>query len=304
MNPKSALPVWQMVKAAVDALGGTTSNAAVRDWVLKKYPGTNNGTINCQTNICTVNQPCRTGYKQNKQPRLATGRYDFLYKTARGQLEWYLPAKHGQWAIVRDSRGRLVVQKLDVMPKQVPPKNVWIFQAVPEDYDLVTEVPKRRSQGDSWRVTRFRGEMQKNDLLLYWRSGQEAGIYCTGWISEPAYRVGKRWRVDVKFNPLLESPIYRDTLLRHPTLKGLSILRCARGTNFEVKPAEWHELKRLLADRHHDGTSEFEQAQRRPNRLIQPIGTMVESTFSLPSWPDRVKGNSARTYCETTGENA
>jgi hypothetical protein len=44
-----------MVKEAVEALGSPTTNVMVRDWILKKYPGTNKSTIGCQTIICTVN---------------------------------------------------------------------------------------------------------------------------------------------------------------------------------------------------------------------------------------------------------
>jgi hypothetical protein len=33
--------VWQMIREAVEALGGSTANVAVRDWILERYPGTN-----------------------------------------------------------------------------------------------------------------------------------------------------------------------------------------------------------------------------------------------------------------------
>ncbi|MFN8007523.1 MAG: hypothetical protein U0V70_10965 [Terriglobia bacterium] len=45
MNAHAKLPVWKMVKEAVEALGGKTTNVAVRDWIQKKYPGTNPTTI-------------------------------------------------------------------------------------------------------------------------------------------------------------------------------------------------------------------------------------------------------------------
>lgn len=37
-----------MLKEAVGALGGATTNIAVRDWILKKYSGSNPTTISCQ----------------------------------------------------------------------------------------------------------------------------------------------------------------------------------------------------------------------------------------------------------------
>ena len=58
-------PVWKMVKEAVEALGSPTTNVMVRDWILKKYPGTNKSTIGCQTIICTVNHDSRIHYPEN-----------------------------------------------------------------------------------------------------------------------------------------------------------------------------------------------------------------------------------------------
>jgi hypothetical protein len=55
MSPKAKPPVWKMVKEAIEALGGTTANFDVRDWILKKYPGTNQTTIGCQIFVSTVN---------------------------------------------------------------------------------------------------------------------------------------------------------------------------------------------------------------------------------------------------------
>ena len=94
-----------MVKEAVEALGSPTTNVAVRDWILKKYPGTNQSTIQCQTIVCTVNHSSRIHYPENKKPRTATGPYDFLFRPDRGKLEWYDPAKHGQWQIIENSAG-------------------------------------------------------------------------------------------------------------------------------------------------------------------------------------------------------
>jgi len=66
-----------MVKEAVEALGGTTTNIAVRDWILKKYPGTNPTTIGCQIIVATVNHASRIHYPENQKPRLAEAQYDF-----------------------------------------------------------------------------------------------------------------------------------------------------------------------------------------------------------------------------------
>jgi len=103
-----------MVKEAVQALGSLTTNVAVRDWILNKYPGTNLNTIQCQTIVCTVNHASRIHYPENKKPRLATSQYDFLFRPDKGKLEWYDPAKHGQWSIAETDAGLLKVIPGDV----------------------------------------------------------------------------------------------------------------------------------------------------------------------------------------------
>jgi hypothetical protein len=72
MSPKAKPPVWKMVKEAVEAIGGTTTNIAVRDWILKKYSGTNPTTISCQIIVSTVNHASRIHYPEN-QKQIAVG---------------------------------------------------------------------------------------------------------------------------------------------------------------------------------------------------------------------------------------
>jgi hypothetical protein len=103
-------PVRQMVRETVEALGSPTTNVAVREWVEAQYPGTNRGTIQCQITICTVNQPSRIHYPEGRWARDCDDpRYDFLYRPARGELEWYRPAKHGGWTIEQDDEGGFAI---------------------------------------------------------------------------------------------------------------------------------------------------------------------------------------------------
>jgi hypothetical protein len=102
-----------MIKEAVEALGSPTTNVAVRDWILKKYPGTNLSTIQCQIIVCTVNHASRVHYPENKKPRNANTQYDFLFRPDRGKLEWYDPAKQGPWRIVETDTGLMKVEPGD-----------------------------------------------------------------------------------------------------------------------------------------------------------------------------------------------
>lgn len=109
LNP----PVWQMVSEAVETLGGKTTNVAVRDWILKRYPGTNKNTIQCQIIVCTVNHDSRVHYPENSKPRKCNTPYDFLYRPQRGQIEFYQPERHGLWEIYKREDGKLGVRRVD-----------------------------------------------------------------------------------------------------------------------------------------------------------------------------------------------
>ena len=106
-------PVWKMIREATQALGGTTTNVAVRDWILERNPSKNKGSIQCDIIKCTVNHNSRIHYPGNHKPRRCTGSYDFLYQPERGKLEWYDPARHGQWEIAERDDGSLIVREAD-----------------------------------------------------------------------------------------------------------------------------------------------------------------------------------------------
>ena len=111
MKESKRPPVWKMVKEAVEAFGGKTTNIAVRDWILKKYPGTNTSTIACQIIVCTVNHSSRIHYPENRKPRKADGQYDFLFRPATGALVRYDPVLHGAWEIAEQEDGTLLVRE-------------------------------------------------------------------------------------------------------------------------------------------------------------------------------------------------
>lgn len=106
-------PVWQMIREAVESLGGKASYSEIRDYIRRKYGNVNENTINCQIIICTVNHPSRVHFPENNRPRIANSRYDFLFRTAPGRVELYDPEKHGIWAIKRNESGKLTVARVD-----------------------------------------------------------------------------------------------------------------------------------------------------------------------------------------------
>ena len=114
-------PVWQMIKEAIDELGGKATYSEIKNYVKNKYGEVNESTLNCQIVICTVNHPSRIHFPENKKPRIANSRYDFLFSVGRGQVELYDPAKHGVWEIREDEYGKLTVSQggLDEFPPVV-----------------------------------------------------------------------------------------------------------------------------------------------------------------------------------------
>ncbi len=112
MSEQSRPPVWQMIREAMEALGSDTTNVAVRNWIIRQYPGTKRNTISCHIIMCTVNHSSRIHYPQNQKPRTANGRYDFLFRPERGQLQVYDQARHGQWTIIQREDGSFTVAEV------------------------------------------------------------------------------------------------------------------------------------------------------------------------------------------------
>lgn len=108
--------VWQMVKEAVEKLGGRTTNSEIKRYIKDRYGTVNETTINCTILICCVNKQSRINWPENSKPRLAISQYDFLYSTGRGQVELYDRDKHGDWEIRQEDSGALTVCKVNSKP--------------------------------------------------------------------------------------------------------------------------------------------------------------------------------------------
>jgi hypothetical protein len=141
-------------------------------------------------------------------------------------------------------------------------EHVWLFQVVPERYDLVTEL-KARSVGEkgNWTVSRYRNEMHAGDPVILWQGGRKAGIYAIGELTGESYQRGpertveeltekpylrSEWVFNFRYTHILEEPILRNVLKAHSTLSGLEILRFAQATNFRVTPEQWEALQELI----------------------------------------------------------
>jgi len=106
----SDFAVWEMVKEAIQALGGKATYAEIIDYVVGKWPNTNPRNILTEIFACTVNHHARIHYKA-KEEGLADKPYDFLYQPRHGvgYVEWYEACRHGTWGNHRGPNGKLVV---------------------------------------------------------------------------------------------------------------------------------------------------------------------------------------------------
>jgi endonuclease len=99
-------PIWLMVRQAIEALGGEATNQEIRAHVQKNWQGVHDPSVSAHINLCTVNSPSRIQYPQNSKPRIANGRYDFLFKLDRGLVALYDPKIHGAWEIRAGLNGK------------------------------------------------------------------------------------------------------------------------------------------------------------------------------------------------------
>ena len=110
--------VWQLIIEAIQSLGGRASYIQIIDWIHAKFPDVNDKTIRAQIIICTVNAPSRIHYPENKKPREAMGKYDFLYSVGRGEVMLYDSQQHGKWAIIEED-GQLKVSSQDTIDEEI-----------------------------------------------------------------------------------------------------------------------------------------------------------------------------------------
>ena len=118
INPRATRPpVRVMLREVIDAHGGHSSVSELVRGVLERYPGTNLRTVQAHVTICTVNNQSRVHFPQNQRTRVAEDeRYDFLFRTSRGEVSRHDPARDGSWQIIQGSPGEFLVERVRPLP--------------------------------------------------------------------------------------------------------------------------------------------------------------------------------------------
>ncbi len=131
--------VWQMIKKAAENLGEQFSNTDIKNYILEKYGDININTIDTQIIVCTVNHDSRIHNQENKKPRIANSKYDFLYRIekGKGELELYDPGKHGIWEIREHESGKLkVARKIQVIYDFINFKREYLSSLMKNDTNI------------------------------------------------------------------------------------------------------------------------------------------------------------------------
>ncbi|WP_298355847.1 McrB family protein [Runella sp.] len=124
-------------------------------------------------------------------------------------------------------------------------KRYWVFHSNPKVFDNKTRI----SESD---IVEFR--VQKNvlnrieveDKVLFWISGDEAGIYAVGEVITPPY-MDELWRVDVKIlEKLVNQPINRSVILSDLELSSIRVFENPQGvTNAEISENQFYKILSL-----------------------------------------------------------
>lgn len=140
----------------------------------------------------------------------------------------------------------------------------WIFQANPKHYDLDSELKETTDyelKNSNWTVNQYAQKIHPGDVAFLWTAGKNAGILAVSKISSrPYYNAeadgsfisdkkrgdGKQLWVDISIDYVLPERITRESLLKHPILESLQILRRPQGTNFPVTYEEAQALNDLI----------------------------------------------------------
>jgi hypothetical protein len=129
--------------------------------------------------------------------------------------------------------------------------NVFVFQSVPERYDLRHAVrPEKR---DTWYATRYRNDMRPGDLVFFWMAGDEhfRGLYGWGRIASAPY-LKPGWDshgVDVKYEVKFGKPILARSMRDDAVLAAMLIFRAPQATNFLLSHEQASRLVKLVRDR-------------------------------------------------------
>ncbi len=155
-------PVHEMVKNAVESLGGIATYKQIIEWIDEKFRNVNHGTIRAQTIACSVNQPSRVHYPENQKERNSNPKYDLFFSVGRGKVEIFDTVKHGNWGIV-EKKGKF---KITHEGKIIGISEINEFYFIEKDFESTTK-NKEDSQYLRERFQTLEGVLKNNSKQLF-----------------------------------------------------------------------------------------------------------------------------------------
>jgi hypothetical protein len=139
-------------------------------------------------------------------------------------------------------------------------RNVWLFQANPDKYDLDARLRNvKPGDADEWYVSRYGDEMRPGHIVLIWQGGTKAGLYAIGELTSAVYQrpVSAWWAgeaepfalepgISFRYTHILPTPIPRSTLVQSAELDHLQVIQQPQESNFKVTQEEWRAIQALI----------------------------------------------------------
>jgi len=183
----------------------------------------------------------------------STGPFDKNSKTKEGYL----------FPLQRSFISRLQKDHLDALRgTPLNPGTIWLFQANPQHplSKIPQELEANYKNGPhaidtSWEAVTGRKDMAPGDRVVFWLSGDKAGIYASGMLTSRPFESNLEandaitkspWWVETRIDHnFYGDPFLRSDLKQHPVLNDLGPLKFPNATNYKVSPAEWASYRQL-----------------------------------------------------------
>lgn len=124
----------------------------------------------------------------------------------------------------------------------------WIFQGKPERYPLKEKLVE--GNRETWLVSRYKDEVSKDDIVLFWSSGDETvrGLYGWGVVTEDSVQYYDDWGygIEVLYKVRFKSHIGINKIRESQILNDNVLLKMPIGTNFKISAHEYKNLGNLL----------------------------------------------------------
>lgn len=181
---------------------------------------------------------------------------------------------------------------IEVIKNDIPlkdDKNYWLFQANPKIYDLQSFLLNNHAT-ISFSVNQSKKQISKNDIVYFWISGRQGGIFAKGKIYDgpsvlPEFEYEKAYKRDKAqldnyvlrvyiniTNNFVNEPLVRDEIKHDSILAQLEVLRFANATNYRITPEQAARIDELL-NIENQGENNMTKCESLNTILYGPPGT-------------------------------